>query len=467
MRWTLKKLFIALGVFNFILLILFSVNAYKLYKNNKLAQEAEHNRYKMIRVSDELRQSSDDLTRFVRTYAATMDTRYKEAYFKILDIRNGKALKPENYQNIYWDLLEPLRSKRHPLSNHKLSLKAEMKALPFTQTEFELLQKAEDNSNELVGLEIKAMQALAGRFEDNLGHYTIKGKPDQKFALEILHSKAYHKAKEKIMLPIDHFLELIDYRTQKELNYYNRKIDSNINNMIALFAIFAVALIISMSLLKRRLLVPLHNLSQSITWYKQGKKGFQTKALFEDEIGLITNEFSSLMRNLDEKYALIKKISISDELTGAYNRKFYNEKISDLFSSYKRYGRTFSILMYDIDDFKHINDTYGHDTGDKVLLKMSRLVQDSIRQTDYLCRIGGEEFVVLLPETSLNEASEVAKKLREKIVNTILIPQRLVTISIGVTEVLKEDDEESLYKRTDKLLYLAKRGGKDRVEASV
>ena len=467
MKWTLKRLFISLGVVNLILLILFSVNAYNLYRNNKLAQEAEHNRYKMIRVSDELRQSSDDLTRFVRTYAATMDEQYKEAYFKILDIRNGKVFKPKNYQNIYWDLLEPLRSKRHPLTQERISLKDEILSLPFSKLEFELLRRAENSSNELVRLEVKAMQALAGKYEDENGRYTIVGKPNQKMALDILYSKDYHKAKEKIMLPIDYFLELIDYRTQKTLDHYNQKIDTYINNMIILFIIFALGLIISMSLLKRRLLIPLKHLSQSIAWHKEGRRDFEAKALFRDEIGVLTDEFNALMKSLNEKYDLIKQISISDTLTGVYNRKFYNEKISELFSSYKRYGRTFSILMFDIDDFKFINDTYGHDTGDRVLIKMSQLVQENLRQTDYLCRLGGEEFAVLLPDISIDEAKSVAEKIRKELSQSILIPQRIVTVSIGVTEVRPNDNEDIIYKRVDKMLYIAKKDGKNRIEVAL
>lgn len=159
----------------------------------------------------------------------------------------------------------------------------------------------------------------------------------------------------------------------------------------------------------------------------------------------------------------IKEQSYVDELTKLYNRKSYNERLTEFFSLYHRYGTKFSILMYDIDDFKTINDTYGHSVGDKVLIQMSQLVQSLIRENDYLFRIGGEEFIILFSETNLSEAKVVAIKIRKSVEALNIIENKKITISIGLSEVKKEDNEDLIFKRVDGLLYHSKRNGKNQI----
>ena len=163
----------------------------------------------------------------------------------------------------------------------------------------------------------------------------------------------------------------------------------------------------------------------------------------------------------------LEQISISDELTKLYNRKYYNQKIIELLSLYKRYNNKFSIVMYDIDDFKNINDTYGHHTGDKVLVEMSKLVQSLLRKTDLLFRIGGEEFIILIPQTNMKKSLLISEKIRKKISHLDIIKDEKITISIGLTEVKEGDDENSIFKRVDKLLYYSKQHGKNIVSTKL
>ena len=121
--------------------------------------------------------------------------------------------------------------------------------------------------------------------------------------------------------------------------------------------------------------------------------------------------------------------------------------------------------MFDIDDFKNINDTYGHDVGDIVLIDLANIVKKTIRATDYAARWGGEEFMVLLPETSIDETSRIAHELRENVEKyqpkDISLP---ITISIGVAEfIANENTKDDFIKNVDIALYQAKRAGKNRV----
>lgn len=162
-------------------------------------------------------------------------------------------------------------------------------------------------------------------------------------------------------------------------------------------------------------------------------------------------------------------LSYIDSLTKIQNVKGYKEEISKLLVTFKRYKVSFSIIMFDIDDFKQINDIFGHKAGDTVLMDISQLINNHIRQNiDTLFRVGGEEFVILCPNTPLNGGVKIAEKIREEVEkNLISIKNRIVTISIGVTEVITDDDEDSIYKRVDKYLYHSKKNGKNRVTSDL
>jgi len=154
-----------------------------------------------------------------------------------------------------------------------------------------------------------------------------------------------------------------------------------------------------------------------------------------------------------------------DSLTKLYNRQKLNEELSKEILRENRYQHNLSILMFDIDNFKNINDTYGHDVGDVVLIDLSNILKNSIRATDYAARWGGEEFMVLLPETSIDETTRIADQLREKIETyqpeNINLP---ITISIGIAEFIpNENTKDDFIKNVDIALYQAKRTGKNKV----
>ena len=178
-------------------------------------------RYNSYLLADELRQSSDDLTRMARTYTVTGDPKYKEYFERILAIRGGDAPRPVDYHNIYWDFVAATGTPPR-VDTPANSLKKLMKEADFTETEFALLQETENESNELVNLENRAMNAMVGVFEDGTGRYN-KGVPDKELARNLLHGDEYHKAKEKIMNPLEKFFEAIDHRTSGEITVYRDK----------------------------------------------------------------------------------------------------------------------------------------------------------------------------------------------------------------------------------------------------
>ena len=160
----------------------------------------------------------------------------------------------------------------------------------------------------------------------------------------------------------------------------------------------------------------------------------------------------------------LKNLSFRDELTGVFNRRYFNELIKKQLYTCRRYKNYFSLIMFDIDHFKEINDNFGHPAGDTILKELSKLIKNIIRDSDVLCRVGGEEFIVIADYTNLTEAKKLAEKIRIKISENNFPYVRKVTISLGVTEARDNDTVNSLLERVDKALYNAKENGRNRVE---
>jgi len=167
--------------------------------------------------------------------------------------------------------------------------------------------------------------------------------------------------------------------------------------------------------------------------------------------------------NTDKK--IIEKLSQTDKLTQLYNRVKLDEYLENEFNRYKRATYTFSILLIDIDKFKDVNDTYGHQVGDKVLIEIADILKDKCRKTDIVGRWGGEEFMVICSNTDINGATIYAQNIRETVEKFKFHVVGQKTISIGVAEVNSEDTFSTIIQRADSNLYRAKEEGRNRVIA--
>ncbi len=186
----------------------------------------------------------------------------------------------------------------------------------------------------------------------------------------------------------------------------------------------------------------------------------KTQAL-QDEL---ENKNQRLMELVDE----IKKLAVTDHLTGLYNRRHMNKILSLEFQRVKRYNEALSCLMVDVDHFKRINDNFGHAIGDMVLSGIAAKLTECFRAVDIIARWGGEEFVVLMPQTTLDEATDAAQRLLKSISKTKFEPigDESITISIGLcnTPDTEIDGAESIVDYADEALLAAKRNGRDRLE---
>ncbi len=168
---------------------------------------------------------------------------------------------------------------------------------------------------------------------------------------------------------------------------------------------------------------------------------------------------------LKEKSNLLEYQANHDQLTGLFNRQKFNEIFKKEIKREKRYNNNLSLIIFDIDNFKNFNDDFGHNVGDEVLKIISKVLLENIREHDSVARWGGEEFLVLLPQTDELGAKNVAEKIRKAIESYKRddIP-RQITASFGVTRFKQDDNETSVLKKADDALYKAKKEGKNRVE---
>lgn len=189
---------------------------------------------------------------------------------------------------------------------------------------------------------------------------------------------------------------------------------------------------------------------------------------------LATQSVSIQQRQLDlsiEQSQRWQQKAMHDTLTGLHNRAYFENILEDEWQRYRKFHRTFVLAMLDIDHFKHINDFYGHAAGDEVLRTVAKVLPQSLRQIDMVCRYGGEEFTILLPGTNLDEAQVILERLRIAIQNTqIPFENKILKVTVSIGAVMAQDslgDHGEMLVASDKQMYKAKEAGRNRVEFRV
>lgn len=202
-------------------------------------------------------------------------------------------------------------------------------------------------------------------------------------------------------------------------------------------------------------LVSNKKLDKEFIWKQKDEFGELGKALDKTRISL-----SKMFLKLEEKI-------IYDNLTQVYNRYGFEKIFAKEVKRCNRYNRSLSIIMIDIDFFKKVNDKYGHLVGDNVLIQVCNVIQNEIRESDYLVRWGGEEFIIISPETNLEKSIELAEKVRKIIEKTNFESVGNITISLAAVEKDENEETTHLVKRADDLLYYAKDSGRNKTSFKI
>ncbi|MDR3500989.1 MAG: adenylate/guanylate cyclase domain-containing protein [Legionella sp.] len=306
------------------------------------AQEmlTELDRHKAYSIADELRQSSDDLTTMARLYVTTSNKKYRNYYDQVLAIRNGIAPRPVKYDEPYWDLIIANKSPKDYQTPK--SLTEMMLENHFTLKEFALLAKAENKSNALTQIEIKAMNAVDGKFQDSSGHYTIQGKPDPELAQKLLFNDEYMNTKTEVMQPIREFFEQVNSRVQRTILSIEAQVQHTISIALGLAFLSTIIMIFSIvqtlsSLSKANEendLLLLNILPESIaSRLKLGEQNIadeypQASVMFADIIN-----FSELTEQLGPKKTVTILNKLFAELDGI-TEKYHVEKVKTIGDNY-------------------------------------------------------------------------------------------------------------------------------------
>ncbi|MBO9409447.1 methyl-accepting chemotaxis protein [Shimia sp. R9_1] len=261
-------------------------------QSGEALRNAYEQQYTSYLLADELRQSSDDLTRLARTYVVTADPAYEAQYMDILAIRNGEKERPSDYHRIYWDFV----AAGHPVpagSGITRSLEDLMRDAGFTDAEFELLAQAKANSDGLVALEVRAMNAVKGIYQDSTGAYTVNAEPDFALARDLMHSKQYHQYKAEIMAPLDEFLASPELRISGQISalteeYKSAEQASKISVFVIIAAVLLMGLMVMLGMLR-----PLGLLTRTM------QSHFKGEAVDEVPGAKRQDEFGELARSLN------------------------------------------------------------------------------------------------------------------------------------------------------------------------
>jgi len=267
-------------------------------------------------------------------------------------------------------------------------------------------------------------------------------------------------------------MEKVHTIAQKELKKGTglvAQVKSNLNQTIVLAFIFGLlAIAILVFLLAQSVLQPVERLEQGVRAIADGDYAKRVEVRSKDEFGSLANAFNNMAARLATAYSNLEQLSLRDGLTGILNRRALEDALASESARAMRFGEKYSLLMFDIDHFKRVNDDHGHLFGDDVLIALTAAVDKQIRPVDQFGRYGGEEFVVIMPETDNKAAAKSAERLRKKIEMMKLKDEQGNTVpvsaSFGVASFPGEaDSANELLELADKRLYFAKDSGRNKV----
>ena len=280
------------------LLILLAVFGVLLFFGQRQVEHQHQARYESFLLADELRQTSDDLTRLARTYVQSGDPEFEAMYWRILAIRNGEVPRPRDYERPYWDLVIGVPGFELDESGEKVALRVLMQRRGFTQEEFVKLKEAEDNSNRLVRTESEAFNAVKGIIRGPDGRFDLYGDPAPEYARTILFDTAYYGAKASIMKPVAEFYALIDARTHAAVVAAQDRARFILTAILVVLATVLTWLGFSYGVARRKLAC-LAMLEHEVERIGEPDQVSSFEAHSRDEIGKLSGAFAEMVGRLE------------------------------------------------------------------------------------------------------------------------------------------------------------------------
>lgn len=287
-KFTTYSIFLA--ILSIVILFIAALQSRELQRS---VSELEERRVNSILLTEELFQSSEDLTRMARSYVVTSDSNYKYYFFKILAIRNGTSPRPLYYAPTYWNLKQA--DKEHHIQlGEAIALNDLMLRQNLSPTEIALLSESHLKSDRLVALEKQALAAVEGLFDNGHGEYNVPGEPDRKFAQDLLWGDEYIQEKARIMLPLKKFMTQLNERTQTEFNAVQLQLNQIIRLKLGILAIMLVGSIVAAVYIRRYILHPLNSLTGQAEAITNGNYSARCEVSGSNEVAALGTDFNHM-----------------------------------------------------------------------------------------------------------------------------------------------------------------------------
>ncbi|MCP5246741.1 MAG: PAS domain S-box protein [Burkholderiales bacterium] len=357
---SIRNLIMLIAAIYTILVGVMAVTAIILLQQEKLYKVLEADKYQAFRLASELKQSSDDLTRFARTYVVTGDERYQSFFRAIIAIRDGQQPRPAGYTRSYWDHVTVDDALLNQ-DGERYSIEKRMIDLGLTPQEIAKLTEAKRESDDLIYLEDTAMNAVKGLYRDDSGRFAVRAAADLEMAIKLLYGKKYHEAKSRIMKPIDDFFSLLEQRYANELESANKNKQYLLLLIIVLILVTIGFSVYAFVIFKARIITPLSTLGMDAKLIQEGNYSHHIAHAHNDEIGILVDSISSMANTLTE--TLRSREIILDNAVVAIAQLtenhfcWANQHMSHMFGytldEFKEQG--LELLFANPDDYKRMN----------------------------------------------------------------------------------------------------------------
>lgn len=421
----------------------------------------EKNRFEFYVLATQLEQNHLDFNLIINDYIVNDNQKYASLLKPFIG-----ATSLLNVEELRREILKQLNLNHHDYSMSDIESQKHMtflKTIEFSNDLYSRIIKAQGNSLDVLLLNIEALNAYHGYEKNNLGQYSLQSKPNKQKAIKIIYSEKFKSLNQKIQDSVEHISDDIEVLVSKYIEKKNIEQEKFYKYAIYLLGIILLMIIVGVVFAENSILKPLKKL---LVWTKSVEEGnfdLRLENKSKNEIGILKQSFFNMARQIQENLNTLEKASLTDTLTQLYNRRALDNKLEELYANFERYKTTFSVIIIDIDYFKKVNDTYGHDIGDSVLKEFATILRKNIRSTDVVGRWGGEEFLVICPETDHLGVKIQAEHLRQNIekYNFKVVGQK--TASLGTSEIKENMTLSEVVEKADEALYEAKESGRNKV----
>ena len=394
-------------------------------------ERAQAQRFHSQQLVAELRQSSDELSLMARLYVADPQPRYVQYYQQIARMRDGLQARPRDYDGGYWDLR--LADPQRPAGPDGLeSLPERLRQAGFDAEELALLEQARQQSVALTTLEQQAM-----RLADPRGGAAATRPADLRRAQELLHGQAYLQAKAAVMAPLQQLTRRLSERLEREREQAYASVREGAYLAGALLLILGVHALWSAQSFDRLVRRPLAALRVWAQAVRAGQHGARTRLPRDTEFGELSAVIDEMADAVEHSLTELREevqrrtraeevvlhLANHDALTGLPSLRLLHDRLDRALARAQRENKGLALLFIDLNGFKPVNDQYGHESGDMVLKVVGQRLTGGVRDADTVGRIGGDEFLVILPDVGTRAAAEqVRDKLQAQLRHPIYLP---------------------------------------------